>query len=158
MKPFWSKNETILVKRPEWFHLFLCDQVGLLFSTATYRALLDVLQRAPSGHAGVVSGLPLVGCADLRWWGAQRRRAALVRCAGSGELCPANSMAAAGATPGDIATAIAASAETCSHCGNQGVGFKRCSHCKQASYWYASTPIPVPWQMIRHAPAGRLEE
>jgi len=29
---------------------------------------------------------------------------------------------------------MAASAESCAHCGKQGVGFKRCSRCKQASY------------------------
>ena len=29
---------------------------------------------------------------------------------------------------------MAASAERCAHCGKQGVGFKRCSRCKQASY------------------------
>ena len=29
---------------------------------------------------------------------------------------------------------MAASAESCSHCGKQGVGLKRCSRCKQASY------------------------
>jgi hypothetical protein len=29
---------------------------------------------------------------------------------------------------------MAASAESCAHCGKQGAGFKRCSRCKQASY------------------------
>ena len=29
---------------------------------------------------------------------------------------------------------MAASAESCAHCGKQGAGFKRCSVCKQASY------------------------
>ena len=29
---------------------------------------------------------------------------------------------------------MAASAESCAHCGKQGVGFKRCSRCKQTSY------------------------
>ena len=51
------------------------------------------------------------------------------------ELCPDHSMEAAGATNGHSATATAASVETCAHCGKQGVGFKRCSRCKQASYW-----------------------
>ena len=44
-------------------------------------------------------------------------------------------MAAAGATPGEIDAAMAASADTCAHCGKKGVGFKRCSRCKEASYW-----------------------
>ena len=33
---------------------------------------------------------------------------------------------------------MAASAESCAHCGKQGAGFKRCSRCKQASYCGAS--------------------
>ena len=33
-----------------------------------------------------------------------------------------------------MAPVMAASAVRCAHCGKQGVGFKRCSRCKQACY------------------------
>jgi len=51
-------------------------------------------------------------------WLGQREAAGESRCEGS--CC--------------TATAMADSAESCAHCGKHGVGFKRCSVCKQASY------------------------